>query len=227
MELKQFSCVLGLAIGIITSYIPKASALTWTSGINTATTNYTEFPGQSFTPNLQGNAGSGTSLSSGSAFLNSFSFGSNSTGILYIFSSPYTGTPQSITSYTGVNKLGVSSAAVNGTYSFNGGLLLPDVTSKYYAYSDTSYTIQYSSGNPYNGGQETYATSSNSTYSTANDSLNFSANFSSPSASVPFEFSPTEGIALGLPLFIGLRMLKKRRALKNSSREVHDLTSAR
>ena len=43
---------------------------------------------------------------------------------------------------------------------------------------------------------------------------------------VPFEFSPGQGIALGLPLFIGLRMLKKRRALKNSTR-VHDLTSAR
>lgn len=35
-----------------------------------------------------------------------------------------------------------------------------------------------------------------------------------------FEFSPSQRIALGLPLFIGLRMIKKRRALKNSTREV-------
>ena len=46
-------------------------------------------------------------------------------------------------------------------------------------------------------------------------------------ATVPFDFSPSQGIALGLPLFIGLRMLKKRRALKNSTRKVHDLTSVR
>lgn len=31
---------------------------------------------------------------------------------------------------------------------------------------------------------------------------------------VPFEFSPLPGIALGVPLFLGLRMLKKRKALK-------------
>ena len=41
--------------------------------------------------------------------------------------------------------------------------------------------------------------------------------------SVPFEFSQTEGIALGLPLFIGLRMLKKRKALKNSTRELQEI----
>lgn len=31
-------------------------------------------------------------------------------------------------------------------------------------------------------------------------------------AAVPFEFSPSEGIALGVPLFFGLRMLKRKKA---------------
>lgn len=33
--------------------------------------------------------------------------------------------------------------------------------------------------------------------------------FTAASATVPFDFSPSPGVALGLPLFIGLRMLKK------------------
>lgn len=44
---------------------------------------------------------------------------------------------------------------------------------------------------------------------------------------VPFEFSPGQGVALGLPLFIGLRMLKKRRALKKSTREVQEMVRSR
>ncbi len=45
----------------------------------------------------------------------------------------------------------------------------------------------------------------------------------SPGTPVPFEFNSTEGIALGFPLFIGLRMLKKRKALKNSTRELPEI----
>ncbi len=33
-----------------------------------------------------------------------------------------------------------------------------------------------------------------------------------PAANVPFEFSPEQGFMLGIPLFIGLRYLKKKRA---------------
>ncbi len=47
--------------------------------------------------------------------------------------------------------------------------------------------------------------------------------FTAASATVPFDFSPSQGVVLGLPLFIGLRMLKKHRALKKSTRKVHDL----
>lgn len=49
----------------------------------------------------------------------------------------------------------------------------------------------------------------------ANDSGFSGVTFSSATP-VPFEFSPTEGIVLGLPLFIGLRMLKKKMASKRS-----------
>lgn len=46
---------------------------------------------------------------------------------------------------------------------------------------------------------------------------------SAPATEVPFEFNPGQGVALGLPLFIGLRMLKKRRALKKSNSELKEI----
>lgn len=39
------------------------------------------------------------------------------------------------------------------------------------------------------------------------------------STEVPFDFSPEQGVALGLPLFIGLRMLKKRNAKINLAKQ--------
>ncbi len=212
MKIKHFCLALGLAtIGIIATNTPKASALTWTTGMNDAMSNFTTYPGQSFTPNQQGNAGSGTSPSNGSALLNSFSLGSNSTGLLYIFSSAYTGTPANLASYSGSNKLGVSSAAVSGTYSFNSGLLLPDVTSQYYAYADSQYMVKFTNNSSVVGNLF-FSNGSTSTYTQGSGYFNFSANFSS--ASVPWNFSPSEGIVLGVPLFIGLRMLKRKRALR-------------
>lgn len=43
------------------------------------------------------------------------------------------------------------------------------------------------------------------------------------SAAVPFNFSPEQGVVLGLPLFIGLRMLKKRMALRKSKVTVEEV----
>jgi len=39
---------------------------------------------------------------------------------------------------------------------------------------------------------------------------------SSPSAAVPFDFNPLQGAALGVPIFIGLRQLKRRKAKLNT-----------
>lgn len=46
-----------------------------------------------------------------------------------------------------------------------------------------------------------------------------------PATAVPFDFSPSQGIVLGLPLFISLRMLKKRMASKKSKSTVDFLIS--
>ncbi len=78
-------------------------------------------------------------------------------------------------------------------------------------------------------------TGSNSNALTFNQDRNTVVNFNDfqgvaftpATAAVPWEFNPTEGVALGLPLFIGLRVLKKRRALKKSQSEVHEMIRSR
>ncbi len=101
------------------------------------------------------------------------------------------------------------------------------MSSQFYAYTDARFSSSFSNTNPYSGGSAFVSGGGNFVNYSSLD-WNFSATFTDASTqAVPFEFSPTEGIALGLPLFMGLRMLKKRRALKNSTREVHDWTSAR
>lgn len=44
-------------------------------------------------------------------------------------------------------------------------------------------------------------------------------NLSPAATAVPFDFNPTEGAALGLPLFIGLGILRKRAVRKSSARK--------
>ena len=142
MKLNRFLLVLGLtAIGLTTAS-KKASALTWTIGTSSGT--YTSpsynYTGQSFTPNVSGPSGSGTP--GATAELQSFTFGPNSSGNLYIYSNPYNGTPSNLGSGSGL--VGVSSAAVNGTYNFgNGGLLLSSVSSPFYAYTNSSFSSRY------------------------------------------------------------------------------------
>ncbi|MEH1930586.1 hypothetical protein [Nostoc sp.] len=226
MKLNRFLLVLGLtAIGLTTAS-KKANALTWTIGTNSGmSTSVNYYHGQSFTPNVSGPSGLGTPGATVS--LQSFTFGSSSSGNLYIYSNQYSGTPSGLSSGSGL--IGVSSMAVNGTYNFgNGGLLLSSVSSPFYAYTDSSISSLVGS-NSYSGGSAYFTSNSSSIF--ANSSTldwNFSATFTdTPTQAVPWNIEPRLGVALGLPLFIGLRMLKKRRALKNSSRKVHDLTSVR
>lgn len=227
MKFNRFLLVLGLtAIGLTTAS-KKASALTWTIGSSPSPYNSPPYayPGQSFTPNV---SGSGSGTPGATAELQSFTFGPNSSGNLYIYSNPYSGTPSGLSSGSGL--VGVSSAAVNGTYNFgNGGLLLSSVSSPFYAYTNSSFSSSYTTTDLYSGGSFYYTTSASSPFSNVSSyDWNFSATFTdTPTQAVPWNIEPGQGIALGLPLFIGLRMLKKRRALKSSTREVHDLTSAR
>lgn len=230
MKFKKFIFAFSVAVstGITLSDTHKANALTWTVSNQSGTLNSgSAYFGQSFRPSNLGSASSGSPPANGSAYLQDFSFGSNSTGKLYIFSSQYSSTPAQLATYSGSGLIGVSNVATSGIYQFgSGGLLLPDVNSTYYAYNDGNISyVKFSSSNPYSGGNAYSTINSNSTYITAsNVDINFSANFSAATP-VPWNFSPESGLALGVPLFLGMRMLKKRRALKNNTREAHERQS--
>lgn len=160
--------------------------------------------------------------------MQNFTFGPSSSGNLYIYSNRYNGTPSGLSLGSGL--VGVSSAADNsGTYNFgNGGLLLSSMSSQFYAYTDRIFSSSSSTTNPYSGGSLYYTITTSMKFNNAsNFDWNFSATFTdTPTQAVPWNIEPGLGVALGLPLFIGLRMLKNRRALKKSTR-VHDLTSKR
>lgn len=221
MNVKNFFFALNVAVSTVIALTDthKASALTWSIGTSLgASTSPNYYHGQSFTPTVLGPSGSGTP--GATAYLQSFTFGPSSSGNLYIYSNPYNGTPSGLISGSGL--IGVSSTADNsGTYNFgNGGLLLSSVSSQFYAYTDSSFNSLYRSTNPYPGGYYFYSSGGNFSANPAFD-WNFSANFKdTPTQAVPWNIEPGQGVALGLPLFIGLRMLKKRRALKKSTREV-------
>ncbi len=220
MKVFQVAAALGLAGISVLQQVGSASGLTFTvvnsAGSGTISTSYV---GQSFTPSIQG-TGTGTAPSSGGAYLNSFSFGAvNSasgiaSGMLYVFSSAYTGTPNNLASS---NPLGVSAPASGGQYNFSGnGVLLSNVTSPYYVYSDTLQSIGGSSSSTYSGGNLFFTFSGTSNFASQSTfDTNFTATLTPAGATgVPFEFSPIQGIVMGVPLFTGLRILKKRKALK-------------
>lgn len=220
-----FAFTVAVATGITLSDPHKASALTWTIGTSSAT-GYANnlYPGQSFTPNILEPSGSGAPGST--AWLQSFTFGPNSSGNLYIYSTEYNGTPGGLASGSGL--IGVSSPAVNGNYNFgNGGLLLPDVSSTFYAYTNSQFSSSVDVTDSYSGGSLYFANSSSSYFGTLLVyDWNFQASFADArTQAVPWNVEPGSGLALGLPLFIGLRILKKRRALKKSKSEVHEMTS--
>jgi hypothetical protein len=228
MNVKSFFFALTIAVstGGILIDAHKANALNWTvsnqQGTSVSSSGYF---GQSFTPSNLGANGLGSAPTSGSAYLQDFSLGSNSTGKLYIFSSQYTGNTSSLATYSGSDLIGVSNVSTSGIYQFSlGGLLLPNVNSTYYDYEDGLISsVKFSSSNPYSGGIAYSTASPSSAYGAVlSFDLNFSANLATATA-VPWNFSPESGLALGLPLFITLRMLKKRKALKNSTRELQEI----
>jgi hypothetical protein len=113
------------------------------------------FPGQSFTPSILGTGGSRIPPISGPILLNSFTLGDLNTGIAYVFDQQFAGTPTDlVTQVLGVNGfLGNSTSVSNGTYFFNSGILLNDVTAEYFVYLDTRVNIEFAEGNPYTGGR--------------------------------------------------------------------------
>lgn len=242
MIMKRYTLALGLAgLGVLQQVTP-AHALAWEIG-NSTQTGFLQSSGvsfgQSFDTSVLGGSGVGTASSPAS--ITSWSFYSNaaptSGGDLYIFSTPYTGTVTALKSTT-TNLIGKSNTgtynAANLTYSydFGSGLHLPN-SGKYYAYSDAAFPAgrlhYFSSTTTYDGSTLGRWTASSTSSTFTNQETLFDAKFQAnfTSTPVPFEFSPTQGVVLGLPLFIGLRMLKKRMALKKSKSEIHEMIRSR
>jgi hypothetical protein len=121
------------------------------------------------------------------------------------------------------------------TYLFNTGNLSLTAGQKYVAFLSASkffvgndhltfmadnFSNPYSGGDFvfYNNGSDFSALTANS-WDYAGGDLGdavFTATFNNNVTPVPFEFSPEQGFLLGVPLFLGLRYLKKKRAKSNN-----------
>lgn len=148
---------LGLLAAIAAA--PAAHAQVFTVGNNFTNTSFTDFPGQSFSPAVLGNAGTGIAPASGPVALVNFSIGyvnSVNAGTLYLFDRQYTGTPNGLPALTvggAEGLLGVSSSVTASTFSFGSGLTLPDVNAAYFAYSsvEAQYFTDETNGTAYGG----------------------------------------------------------------------------
>jgi hypothetical protein len=110
--------------------------------------------GQSFTPSVAGNGGSGMAPVSGSVLLDTFSIAylSPTSGFanLYI----YAILPTTVSAATGIGSLGTGTYMGGGVYDFND--LVLDVDTEYYAVLPSSAGIFNGSGNPYAGGVDIF-----------------------------------------------------------------------
>ena len=190
MKFKQFSCVLGLAIGIIASNIPKASALDFSFSFSNQDGNVDG----TVTGTIKGLKDNTTSAAT-EVDLTSYPAG--------LGTNP---NPSGNVVYTSSG--GGWDPNASGSFTVTNGLI---TDYQFYASSKPSELVLDSSEQisslvlNYNP---------NITYNYVHNSSLNSVVFTSASATVPFEFSPSEGILLGVPLFIGLRILKRKRAMK-------------
>ncbi len=131
-----------------------------------------------------------------------------------------TGTTYTITGITGtsnINATGKTIAAINGGGSnllqwdgTNSSPIITKITnSSGIAWNNTdgSYVNIY-----YNGSGFSAVNISYTWYSGSDPGITSSTLTPVASTPVPFEFSPEQGFILGIPLFLGLRKLKKKRA---------------
>ncbi len=210
MNLKHLSFAASLAGLALMVASPKAQALSWNF-------NYSlPLDGDSSNPTISGSGTLNYTGSGDNTFdITSLSFQENGVSGTYTLdnSSNYYSQPNYY-SNLGKNQIQVVNRAVSkwNFYAFNSN-----------ATGDTYGRNLFSDGI---GNPALSYTNTGSSYNQAyyNTDLN-GTKFTAASATVPFDFSPSQGIALGLPLFIGLRMLKKRRALKKSTREVQEINN--
>jgi hypothetical protein len=79
----------------------------------------------------------------------------------------------------------------------------------------------------YSGGINSITNTSGTTNSSTSfyNNSGFSGVTYTSATAVPFDFNPAEGAALGIPLFIGLGMLRKRATKKVAAQKVAELVS--
>jgi hypothetical protein len=191
-----------LSIGLTLGSASVSQATTWTvQNNNTGGGPATFIPGQSFTPNILGNAGSGTSRSPAS--LSNFSFfypnPSSVSGSLFIYSNPYTGTVANLG--TGSGFIGSSSSVSNGVWSFGSGLFLGSNTNTYYVYANQFITLLGDFGDRYAGGVSSLANDLSASFGVfTNGEIAFTATLSSPDQppSVPEPSSILGILSLGV-----------------------------
>ena len=96
----------------------------------------------------------------------------------------------------------------NGEFTVSNGNITEETN--YYAFNDQREYIVFNYG--------AFANEFFDGNSSINNESGFSGVTYTPAATaVPWEFSPVQGAALGLPLFIGLRMLKRKIASKRTT----------
>jgi len=182
--LKRSLFIAGLTIGSLSLANQSAHALSWNWSV----------------VDSQGQTSSGTFTTDGTSYL--------------------AGTTYNITGITGTSNINATGQTIAGISSYSGATntLQWDGTNSSTLFSDSGgiawgntdneqVDIFYYGGSGY--GAVGYSTTS---YNGSDPSITSSTLTPAVSTPVPFEFSPEQGFILGIPLFLGLRKLKKKRA---------------
>ncbi|MDF5714695.1 MAG: hypothetical protein PUP93_12610 [Rhizonema sp. NSF051] len=218
MSCQKIGLILSFAIGIIANNITKANALDFSFSFNNGDGNI----GGSVTGIIKGLQNNGSPSSASEVDLTSYPSGlgtnANTSGnLVYLSSGGGWGTP-SANSFTVTNgnltNADFYTTGASGSFlALNQSLIAAGVNVAGLGLSVSalpSNRLTFGNTSPIQVGGLTVGQIINNT---GNNSVFTEANY----AAVPFEFSPSEGIALGVPLFFGLRMLKRKKALRNLS----------
>ena len=204
MNFKQFGYILGLAIGIIASNTPIANALDFNFSFSSDNTSGGVGTVTGIIKGLQDNTNASqipTEIDLTSYPTNVLGTNPNASG--------------NVVFLAGTNPPGKDWGTNNSvSFQVTGG----NITSAFFSEqgaagsnSSKSYFILNSpagfNGLSFNNGNGTSNSISNQG---GFNGITFT------SAAVPFEFSPSQGILLGIPLFIGLRILKRKRVLRKA-----------
>lgn len=142
-----------LAACLAASFHTAAQANVFTIG-NAAPTSAFFVQGESFTPGVLGNIGTGSAPASGNVFLDTFTIDYVDPASAFLNLYIYSALPTTVDALTGVGSLATGTNIGAGVYQFSGVIL--DVNTKYFAVLPGSATILDGSGNPYAGGVDIF-----------------------------------------------------------------------